>query len=144
MKVSVLAERAGTTAKAVRFYEAEGVLPAPTRAVNGYREYTEDDLCRLRLIVTLRSLGIVLSESGRLAELCSTGRCDAMAVDLTQRLADRRREIRATITELRHLDRELTRLETSLAIGAQTGTYQISSCADDTAGELIQLSSKEK
>ena len=130
MKVSDLATRAGTTAKTIRFYEAEGVLPAAPRTENGYREYGDDDLCRLRLVVTLRSLGIDLTESGRLAELCATGHCDVMAGDLSQRITDRRREIHATISELRHLERELTRVERSIAAGAQTGDYQITNCCD--------------
>jgi DNA-binding transcriptional MerR regulator len=55
--ISELAAKTGITTKAIRFYEAEGVLPTPKRAANGYREYTDDDLCRLRLVVTLRSIG---------------------------------------------------------------------------------------
>ena len=70
MNISELAAKTGVTAKAIRFYEAAGVLPTPRRAANGYREYTDDDLCRLRLVVTLRSIGIALAESGRLATLC--------------------------------------------------------------------------
>jgi MerR family transcriptional regulator, copper efflux regulator len=50
MKVSELARRAGTTAKAIRFYEAEGVLPVSPRAPNGYRQYDASDLCRTRVL----------------------------------------------------------------------------------------------
>jgi DNA-binding transcriptional MerR regulator len=44
MKVSELAEKAGTTATTIRFYEAEGILPAPPRQPNGYRTYDATDL----------------------------------------------------------------------------------------------------
>ena len=82
MKVSELARRAGITPAAVRFYEAEGVLPAAPRAANGYREYHADDLCRLRLVVAMRGLGLELSECGRLAGLCQDGECDVMEEQL--------------------------------------------------------------
>ena len=117
MKVSELAERASTTPKTIRFYEAEGILPAPPRQPNGYRDYADEDLCRVRVVVALRGLGLDLAESGRLAELCSTGRCDEMAGDLGARVAERRRAVAAAMAELQHLDDELARIERSLATG---------------------------
>jgi DNA-binding transcriptional MerR regulator len=38
--------------------ERRGVLSAAARRDNGYREHTDDDLCQLRLVVSLRSLGL--------------------------------------------------------------------------------------
>jgi MerR family transcriptional regulator, copper efflux regulator len=114
MKVSELARRSGTTAKAIRFYEAEGVLPAPPRAPNGYREYDEFDLCRTRVLVSLRSLGIPLNESGRLATLCAADRCDEMSTQLLERVRDRRAAVAAARAELDHLERELGNLEAAL------------------------------
>jgi len=118
MRVSELAERAGTTATTIRFYEAEGALPAPSRADNGYRDYSEEDLCRIRLVVALRGLGLDLPESGRLAGLCATGRCDEMSADLAARIPERRASIAAAVAELRHLDEALALLESGLAAGA--------------------------
>ena len=114
MKVSELARRAGVTPAAVRFYEAEGVLPAATRAANGYRDYGDDDLCRLRIVVSLRALGLELSECGRLAALCQDGRCDAMEEQLVGQIAERRRAVAQARAELEHLDRELAARETAL------------------------------
>jgi DNA-binding transcriptional MerR regulator len=117
MRVSQLAERAGVTPTAVRFYEAEGILPAPSRAGNGYRDYGEADVCRLRIVVALRGLGLDLAESGRLAAMCSAGECDDMASELTARLAERRREVSVARIELDHLDAELAVLERALVTG---------------------------
>lgn len=132
VKVSELAERVGTTAKTVRFYEAEGVLPAPPRQGNGYREYSEDDVCRLRLVVALRGLGLDLAECGRLAQLCVTGRCEEMAGDLTARVAERRAEVAAVLAELRHLDDELAGLERTLATGGRQTTFCLGPAATTT------------
>jgi DNA-binding transcriptional MerR regulator len=117
VKVSELARRAGITPAAVRFYEAEGVLPAAPRTPNGYRAYGESDLCRLRLVVALRGLGLELSESGRLAALCLDGKCDVMEEQLVDRIADRRAAIAQARAELDHLDRELATLERSIHAG---------------------------
>jgi len=115
MRISELAGLTGVTSKTIRFYEDEGILPAPARSPNGYRRYDDVDLCRLRMIVTLRSLGLELAESGRLAGLCAAGRCDVMTDDLVVRLAERRREIAAAQAGLAHLDAELVALQDSLA-----------------------------
>jgi len=115
MKVSELAEQAGTTAKALRFYEAEGILPAPPRAQNGYRVYDETDLCRTRVLVTLRNLGLALADAGRLATLCADGRCDDMSELLAAHIPERRRAVAAAMAELAHLDAKLAALEHTLA-----------------------------
>ena len=41
MRIGTLANRLGTTPHAIRFYERRGLLPAPGRSGNRYREYTE-------------------------------------------------------------------------------------------------------
>jgi DNA-binding transcriptional MerR regulator len=56
MKIAELAKRAGVATSAVCFYEGVGALPAGRRLANGYREYTDADLARLRLVVALRRL----------------------------------------------------------------------------------------
>jgi MerR family copper efflux transcriptional regulator len=114
MNVSELARQAGVAPSAVRFYERKGVLPPANRQENGYREYTEDDLCRLRVVVSLRRLGLELPETGRLAELCQSGRCDQMAMDLLPLVSAQRAAIELTRAELDDLDRRLASLEDSL------------------------------
>ena len=40
MRIGELAVASGTTTKTLRFYEEAGLLPAPERTANGYRDYT--------------------------------------------------------------------------------------------------------
>ncbi len=129
MKVSELARRAGLAPSAVRFYEAEGILPRAPRTAAGYREYDEADLCRVRVVVALRSLGIDLHEAGRLAAMCGEGRCDDMSADLLSRILQRRAEVASARAELDHLDTELANLEQALKIG----TPQPSLCSERTS-----------
>jgi DNA-binding transcriptional MerR regulator len=62
MRIGELAERLGTSPRALRHYEAQGLLAA-RRDTNGYRDYDEYDL---RLAVEIRSLlaiGFTLEET---------------------------------------------------------------------------------
>lgn len=65
MKINEVEQAIGITKKNIRFYEQEGLLK-PSRAANGYRDYTEEDLEALRQIKLLRKLDIPLEEIKRL------------------------------------------------------------------------------
>jgi len=113
MKVSELAERAGIAASAVRWYESAGIIPAATRQANGYREYAEEDLARLRLVVSLRRLGLGPEDAGRMARLClEHGEVDR---DLAPLIADQRATIARQRDDLDRLDGELIDLEETIA-----------------------------
>ena len=114
MNVSDLAREVGIAPSAVRFYERKGILPPAPRQDNGYREYTDDDLCRLRIVVSLRRLGLDLPVAGRLAALCQSGQCDVMARDLLPQVAAQREAIARTRAELDDLDARLETLEAEL------------------------------
>jgi DNA-binding transcriptional MerR regulator len=116
MKVSELAGRAGVTPAAVRFYESEGFLPAPPRSANGYRDYEAADVCRLRVLTSLRCLGVDLPEASRLARMCTEGSTETYE-QLRARIDARRAEVASARIELEHLDSELANLERALAAG---------------------------
>jgi DNA-binding transcriptional MerR regulator len=62
LKIGELARRAGVTAKAIRFYERKGILPAARRAANRYRVYGEDVADMLCFIRQASGLGLTLAE----------------------------------------------------------------------------------
>ena len=72
MRIGELAERAGTTTRALRYYESRGLLTAQ-RDSNGYRVYTEDDLRLLQQIRTLQDFGFELEETRPFAECLQAG-----------------------------------------------------------------------
>jgi arsenate reductase len=113
MKVSEMAERAGIAASAVRWYESVGIIPPATRQANGYREFAEEDLARLRLVVSLRRLGLGPDDAGRMARLClEHGEVDR---DLAPLIADQRAAIARQRHDLDRLDGELIDLEATIA-----------------------------
>jgi arsenate reductase len=113
MNVSELARLAGTTPYALRWYESIGVLPAPARSANGYRAYNESDLARIRLVVTLRRLGLPPIEAGRVALLCLEG--GQVDKRLEEMLADQRVAISRQRADLDRLEGQLLDLELTLA-----------------------------
>jgi arsenate reductase len=119
MSISALARRAGLSPSGVRWYEAAGILPPPRRRENGYRRYTDADLSRLTLVLTLRRLGLSPLDAGRLAERCVDG--GALDGELADELAAQRRAIGRQRAELERLEIELGDLEKTIAAGLRAG-----------------------
>jgi arsenate reductase len=122
MKVSELARRAGIAPSAVRFYEEMGVLPPAARRDNGYREYADEALARLRLVVALRRLGLAPVDAGRLAALCMEhGEVD---LDLMPLIASQRASIERQRADLDRVDSQLTDLELTIAAAGRARRSQ--------------------
>lgn len=90
--IGELAEHAGVTVKTVRFYSDRGLLPEAVRSAGGHRRYGPDALDRLRLIRSLRTLDLSVTEAGRVLD-----RDDA----LEDVIAGRLREVGSQLTALR-------------------------------------------
>ncbi len=103
--VGKAAQAAGLSAKAVRLYEAKGLLPEAKRTESGYRLYSDEDIAVLRFIHQAKTLGLSLGEIRDILDLRRGGTTPCRHV---VRLLDQRiREVDRTITELRHLRRGL-------------------------------------
>ncbi|MFB9906752.1 MerR family transcriptional regulator [Allokutzneria oryzae] len=62
MRIGELAEKVGTSTRALRYYESQGLLGA-RRSANGYRDYDELDLRVAREIRSLLAIGFALEET---------------------------------------------------------------------------------
>ena len=118
MRIGILAQRLGTTANAIRFYEKQGLLPRADRGENGYRNYTEADMSRLRLLIGLRSLDLPLDQAATLADMCAAGRCGEVSEDLRAAIEEKRVELRRRFDEMAYLDQRLAHLSGQLEAGA--------------------------
>ena len=61
MKIQELEKELNITRSNIRFYEKEGLI-SPPRKENGYREYSEDDIAKLKKIIIFRKLGISVAD----------------------------------------------------------------------------------
>jgi DNA-binding transcriptional MerR regulator len=115
MRIGELARRLEVSTDTVRFYERAGWLPSAARERNGYRDYREEDVEHLRLLIDLRRIDLPLETA---ASWCHSGHCDQTTADLPRQLAEKRREIASRVDDLRALDDRLAQLERHL--GAAT------------------------
>jgi DNA-binding transcriptional MerR regulator len=69
MRTGAIAAQAKVNEQTLRYYERAGLLPTPTRAQNGYRDYPPDTVALVRFIKRAQELGFSLSDAGALSEL---------------------------------------------------------------------------
>lgn len=113
LTVGAAATAAGLSAKAVRLYEARGLVPPAERTPAGYRLYTASDVAVLRFIRQARVLGLDLAEIRRILNLRRSGTIPCEAVHTL--LDDKIDQIDRTIADL-------TALRTALTATRSAGT----------------------
>ncbi|OMI39579.1 MerR family transcriptional regulator [Streptomyces sparsogenes] len=113
MLIGELANATGTTIRALRYYEQQGLLH-PQRAPNGYREYDETAVGRVANIKLLLSLGLTSQDVRAflpcLDQAIADGPlCPASARLIARRLMDVEEKIAALGVVRAHLTEALTR-----------------------------------
>ncbi len=88
--IGEVAARSGVSRKALRLYEADGLVPAPRRTASGYRVYDGDVLVLLAFVKQAQRLGFRLDEVKEIVAMRRSGRVPCPHVrDLVRRkLAD--------------------------------------------------------
>src|SRR5574342_138792 len=69
LSVGQLAKEAHVNIETVRYYERRGLLPEPKRRESGYREYSPEEVFRIRFIKRAQELGFTLKEISELLGL---------------------------------------------------------------------------
>jgi len=68
MNIGTVSVKSGLPAKTIRYYEDIGLV-SPDRRDNGYRDYSMEDVHRLRFLQRSRSLGFSVEECRQLLSL---------------------------------------------------------------------------
>ena len=68
MNIGTVSEKSGLPTKTIRYYEDIGLI-RPDRQDNGYRDYSTDDVHRLRFLQRSRGLGFSVEECRQLLSL---------------------------------------------------------------------------
>jgi DNA-binding transcriptional MerR regulator len=108
MRIGELARASGIAPSAVRYYEQLGLLPAPERTASGYRSYAGEAVDRLAFIRSAQAVGLTLAEVRQVLGVRDAGEAPCRVV--TELIDRRYAEVRARITELQGLERDLSRL----------------------------------
>ena len=111
MMIAELAASAGVKVSTVRFYERRGLLPAPVRAANGYREYGGEDVRRVRFLRRGQDLGFGLTELAEVLELSGRVRDGLVpGEEVARRGGEKMAEISARIADLERMRTALSGL----------------------------------
>ncbi|HEY0208916.1 Cd(II)/Pb(II)-responsive transcriptional regulator [Acerihabitans sp.] len=108
MKIGEVASSAHCSVETVRFYEKQGLLPAPLRTAANYRSYTPLHVERLRFIRHCRVLNMTHGEIRQLLDLVEQPAADCGAVN--HLLEDHITHVETRIAELIQLKGQLTEL----------------------------------
>jgi Cd(II)/Pb(II)-responsive transcriptional regulator len=108
MKIGDLAAASSTPVETIRYYEREGLLPAPGRTQGNFRVYEEPHLERLQFIRHCRSLDMSLDEVRVLLRFRDEPRADCG--DVNALLDEHIGHVSKRIKELRALEKQLKEL----------------------------------
>jgi DNA-binding transcriptional MerR regulator len=109
MRIGELAEAAGTTAKTLRFYEEQGLLPPAVRTPSGYRDYAPDAIARIDFVHRGQAAGLSLAQIRQILDIRDGGHApcehvrdllDARLAEIEQQIA-RLTALHATLADLR-------------------------------------------
>jgi DNA-binding transcriptional MerR regulator len=129
VRAGELARAAGVSTDTLRHYERKGVLGAPRRSANGYREYPPEALARVLLVRRALAFGFTLDELARVLRTRERGGapCREVRELAAGKLADvesRLGELRALRGELRAILGEWDERLSSAADGGRAGLLE--------------------
>lgn len=108
MNISDVAKKTGLTSKTIRFYEEKGLVTAPIRSDNGYRNYSVKQIEELTLLRQARQVGFNLDECRELVTLFNDPA--RHSADVKARTLQKVAEIETHIRELGEMRQRLLAL----------------------------------
>lgn len=108
MNIGKAAAASGVSAKMIRYYESNGLIPPASRTEAGYRSYSENDVKTLCFIKRARDLGFSVAQMSELVALWrdeSRASADVkrLALEHVEALEHKAQEIQEMSRALRHL-----------------------------------------
>jgi DNA-binding transcriptional MerR regulator len=105
MQIGQVSKQVGVSIDAIRFYERNRLLAAPTRSDGGFRLYSSDDVAALQFIRSLQTLGFSLNE---IRDFVSLRTNDLRACSAVRKMLDHKlKDIHAMRIALAKLEEEL-------------------------------------
>lgn len=129
LRIGELAKRGGVTVKAVRHYEAEGLLPPALRSDAGYRYFRPEGLASLRTITGLKRLGFSLREIREVVVLVREACCPEVRPHLRDAADAKLREVELRMKELSQLHALLLRYRDAVPGGGPAAAEECSMAA---------------
>ena len=99
-----LAKAAQVNIETIRYYERRGLIEEPPRSESGYRQFSQEDVARIRFIKRGQELGFSLSEISELLFLRvdATSTCQDVKRRADEKIADIEQKI-GTLQQMRQI-----------------------------------------
>jgi MerR family Zn(II)-responsive transcriptional regulator of zntA len=101
MRIGELSKQCSIPVETIRYYEKEGLIPAPPRNASGYRDYSDSSVSFLSFIQSAKSVGFSLKECRDLLSIFVTRdshTCAEVKTLSEQKLADLQKQMQALAT----------------------------------------------
>jgi DNA-binding transcriptional MerR regulator len=137
LKIGELADRTGTSAPTIRYYEQRSLLRRAPRQAGGQRVYTRDDVERLTFIRRCREFDFSIEQVRALVTIMQNPKSSCM--DARDMATDHLTAVRAKMRELKALERSLVAFvescDTSCAGGPGPDCVILDDLAKSSASE---------
>ena len=137
MQLADVIKKSELTEKAIRLYEAEGLI-APIKGSNGRRVYSSEDLARLQFLARARRLGFPLKDCRQLLDLKAS---EGWTADEVHKIAET--HLRALESKLHDLE-QMTEHLRSLVQTCPAGSGQKCKVMFALSGDTLELSAQTR
>lgn len=127
MRISAVAARSGIPASTLRFYDRLGLIRA-RREPNGYRDYDDGVLERLKFVEAAKQMDLPLEEIAELLTVIEGDSCTQVRDALHPKLTDRLKEVDARLAALHLLRDRLATASRRVAACPDSGAFCRSEC----------------
>lgn len=124
-RIGEVADTVGLSLRTIRYYEEIGLVTPSGRTEGGFRLYTDVDVERLRLVKTLKPLGMPLETVSQLLT-CIDGLSDAETTDRQEAVRRLEEAVRVGLERCDQLERGLALARETLLHLSDLGTEEIS------------------
>jgi len=125
MNIGEASRQSGLPPKTIRYYEETGLIRPAARAGNGYRDYSDADVHKMKFVRHARELGFSVEECAGLLSLYE---------DKNRQAADVKAIVNTHIAGIEAKIADLSRMKATLA-------HLVSCCSGDTRPECPILDS---
>ncbi|PIE83645.1 MAG: Zn(2+)-responsive transcriptional regulator [Candidatus Contendobacter odensis] len=122
LKIGALSRLTNVSQDTLRFYEKHGLIQPHARSRAGYRLYSNDDIQRIRFILSAKEVGFTLKEIHELLAL-EVAREEASCRDVKSFIDEKIKTVNQRIRELQSIKKSLRILSDACCGGDEPATY---------------------
>jgi len=132
MKIKQASQLTGVPASTIRYHEQQGLLPKANRKINGYREYNEQDIEKIKLIKYCQSLGFNIKEISALIDDEQPKDHNVILANLDRKQTEIKEVLQQMTVKLSQIKKLQSVLSKSWSVGECLNQQQIKNLIENT------------